>query len=46
MYNPSIWTIAHVELLLSPIPNRFSIYSNESFKWYVLFITVFTSELK
>ena len=26
--------------------NRFSISSNESFKWYLWFITVFISELK
>ena len=46
MYNPSILSITDPEPSLIHISNRFSISSNESFKWYLRFITVFTSELK
>ena len=46
MYNPSILSIIHPEPSLIHMSNRFSISSNESFKWYLRFITVFISELK
>ena len=46
MYNPSLPSITHSEPLLIHMSNRFSISSNESFKLYLWFITVFTCELK
>ena len=46
MYNPSILSIVHAELSLIHASNKINISSNDSFKWYLPFITVFTSELK
>ena len=46
MYNPSILSITLPEPSLIHISNRFSFSSDDSFKWYLPFITVFISELK
>ena len=46
MYNPLISSISYPEPSLIHMSNRFNTFSNESFKRYLRFITVFTIELK